>query len=188
MNHECLIWKFMSSNDHLTIICRSRFLKDGDMNHYVNKSSIWHGIKCYYNIFSQKSMWIIENGERIYFWKDNFLGIPLVEALHVPQSAHKLLDSKASELIGRFAWRILNAIAECNPEVVKFISFVIISRHMSLLQKKDLISDAKSFNLSFKNEVTKGVVKTCHFTPRLLYNRWIKYSSHRFNPPTTTFY
>ena len=71
---------------------------------------------------------MIEKGDRIFYWKDNWLGTPLVEALNIPKEAHKYLNSKVVDLIDNFSWRISNIITTCVPELVVDILLVTIPK------------------------------------------------------------
>lgn len=46
----------------------------------------------------------------------------------------------------------------------------------------------KGFNLGYLGEVTKGIIKTFHFTPQFWNNRGVKCSSHQFDPQLLHFY
>jgi hypothetical protein len=78
-------WSFMASSDQWARLCRCRFLRNNSPVSYHIKSSVWASIKRYMATFSENSVWTIGDGTHIFYWTDNWLGIPLLEALdHLP--------------------------------------------------------------------------------------------------------
>lgn len=126
MLHLC--WNFMSINEHWEVMCTFQYLNDGDRIHYYRKSPIWYGIKWYFDIIKQNMIWSTGNENNIYYWKDDLLRVPLMELLYNPRNAHHLLNSKVSDLLDNYVWRIPNIIVEHYPDVAYSISKVIIPR------------------------------------------------------------
>lgn len=69
---------------------------------------------------------MIGKGDRISYWKDNWLGVPLIDAMNIPMEAHKYLTSRVSDVIDSYSWIIPNVIAECVMDLVDVIYSVII--------------------------------------------------------------
>ncbi|XP_019435941.1 PREDICTED: uncharacterized protein LOC109342405 [Lupinus angustifolius] len=57
------------------------------------KSSIWPGIRDNWELYNMKFIWVVGNGLSINFWKDNWLGQPIVDQLNIPQDLHKDLHA-----------------------------------------------------------------------------------------------
>jgi hypothetical protein len=60
-----LCWKLLSSNDQWASMCRARFLKDDSPVRTSIRSSVWHGIRPYYELVLQNTMWTIGKGDSI---------------------------------------------------------------------------------------------------------------------------
>lgn len=83
-----LCWDFLSVNSDWACFLRARFLKNGfPVQHYV-KSSLWPGLKRCMASVSENVAWQLGDGTSINFWRDNWLGDPLVESLAIPASLH----------------------------------------------------------------------------------------------------
>ncbi|MCH80766.1 putative ribonuclease H protein, partial [Trifolium medium] len=123
-----LCWKLCSNNEQWAVMCRARFLRDGAPVRSSPRSSIWSGIKPYFDTVILNSMWIVGSGNQISYWKDNWLGVPLVEAMHIPLRAHKLLTARVSDLIEDFTWVIPTDIADFDSALVEKIMSTVIPR------------------------------------------------------------
>ncbi|MCH83425.1 ribonuclease H protein [Trifolium medium] len=176
MLHLC--WKFLLSNDQWAIMCRARFLKHGFLIRTAICSSIWHGIKPYYEEVIRSSVWIFGTGDKILYWRDNWLGTPLVEILNIPIAVHKLLNTKVVEMINNFSWIIPNDIAALDPQLVTKIKNIIIPRqpYEDLLVWKDskdgLLTSKQAYQHVFP-------APTAPFLPFQLWYDYIS-SSHSF--------
>jgi hypothetical protein len=109
-------------------MCRARFLKDDSPVRTSIRSSVWHGIRPYYELVLQNTMWTIGKGESISYWKDNWLGVPLVEAMNIPPRTFKHLNSQVLEMIENFSWVIPSNIVERDPTLVAKIVSTVIPR------------------------------------------------------------
>jgi hypothetical protein len=90
-------WSLMASSDQWARLCRCRFLRNNSPVSYHIKSSIWAGIKRYMVTVSDNSVWTIGDGTRIFYWTDNWLGVPLLEALDIQTTSP--LATRVSHLI-----------------------------------------------------------------------------------------
>jgi len=78
-----LIWKLLSEDSQWACLLLSQFSSHGrPITHYF-KSSVWSGMKPMVDTVQDNSAWIVGNGERINFWTDNWLGVPLVDTLQI---------------------------------------------------------------------------------------------------------
>ncbi|XP_019435980.1 PREDICTED: uncharacterized protein LOC109342436 [Lupinus angustifolius] len=57
-----------------------------------SKSSIWPGIRENWLQANLNSIWLVGNGLSVNFWRDNWLGEPLVDTLNIPMSIHANLQ------------------------------------------------------------------------------------------------
>ncbi|XP_019425135.1 PREDICTED: uncharacterized protein LOC109334017 [Lupinus angustifolius] len=80
-----LAWELRHSKRDWAVLCRSRFRIHSNTIPSYLKSSIWPGIRMNWHAVNENAVWIIGKGDTINFWKDNWLGTPLVDLLNIPQ-------------------------------------------------------------------------------------------------------
>ncbi|XP_019435871.1 PREDICTED: uncharacterized protein LOC109342316 [Lupinus angustifolius] len=83
---------------------RLRFYRAGELKASYVKSSVWPGIKFFWQMIIGNSIWLLGNGSKIIFWFDNWLGEPLVDTLSIPPQIHSTLAAtinldKSDELV-----------------------------------------------------------------------------------------
>jgi hypothetical protein len=69
----------------------------------------------------QKSRWVVGDGNLIYFWKDNWLGEPLVNSLLLPDQLHSDLDMFVADFITEGQWFVPSYFCRKFPTVVNQI-------------------------------------------------------------------
>ena len=60
---------------------------------------MWGGIKERMETVSSNSIWIVGTGTNINLWTDNWLGISLVDLLHIPPFLHKQLRALVADVV-----------------------------------------------------------------------------------------
>ncbi|XP_019432659.1 PREDICTED: uncharacterized protein LOC109339643 [Lupinus angustifolius] len=94
------------------------------------KSSIWPGIKDHWHLVFNNSIWLVGERLNINFWKDNWLGDPLVELLDIPPHLHSSLHAKVDDFIHNSNWIIPDTLAIRHPMISKKIASTIVSEGM----------------------------------------------------------
>ncbi|XP_019431188.1 PREDICTED: uncharacterized protein LOC109338411 [Lupinus angustifolius] len=128
LNHAALLklaWEMSYSNQEWATFYRQRF-GSYNMTRYI-KSSIWPGIKSKWHQATDNSIWIVGNGSRINFWRDNWLGDALVNYLQILVSIQPLLQAQVVDFIIDSKWFIPNSLGIRFPELIRKISQINIS-------------------------------------------------------------
>ncbi|KAE9603369.1 hypothetical protein Lalb_Chr12g0209791 [Lupinus albus] len=123
-----LAWVMKSSDKAWALFCRARFGSESCLNKRYFKSSIWHGIKANWSKVTQNSMWLVGDGGKINFWKDNWLGVALMDTLNIPASIHSSLVARVADFVINSVWTIHRLIVETFPNVVEDIVQISTSR------------------------------------------------------------
>lgn len=94
-----LSWDMLSSNDHWSVLLKSRFMKfNRPLGHYV-KSSIWPGVRQFINTTVDGYCWQLGDGKQINFWRDCRLDSSIADMLHLQDSMLPKLLSSVSDFI-----------------------------------------------------------------------------------------
>ncbi|KAF1892197.1 hypothetical protein Lal_00036556 [Lupinus albus] len=83
--------------------------------------------------FYTKCLWLVGDGNKVNFWKDNWTGHALVDILRIPVSVQASLVAKVSDFVLNIVWTIPKVIAETFPNVVDSIVQLSISRNQDKL-------------------------------------------------------
>lgn len=77
-----LSWDMLTSNNHWSVLLKSRFMRlNRPLGHYA-KSSIWPGVRQFINTTIDGCCWLLGNGKSVNFWRDCWLDVPLSVMLH----------------------------------------------------------------------------------------------------------
>ncbi|XP_019432511.1 PREDICTED: uncharacterized protein LOC109339510 [Lupinus angustifolius] len=87
-----LTWDLKTTNLEWAIFFRLKFNCKGYTTPKYSKSSIWPGIRDNWVHASLNSIWLVGDGLSVNFWKDNWLGEPLVDTLNIPRNIHDNLQ------------------------------------------------------------------------------------------------
>lgn len=102
-----LSWEVMFSDSACANQLKARFFKAGQPCSTYRKSSIWPGIKRFYNIIKANTSWIIGDGSRVNFWKDKWLFSPIVDLISIPADMQGMLHAKVCDFIKNGSWCLL---------------------------------------------------------------------------------
>lgn len=93
-----------------------RFLSMG-LQHilYYKKSSVWLGMKALWPTFLSNIRWLVGNGNSIRFWKDNWLGEPIVDTCNIDLDCLGFLDDKVSDFIHNGSWNLPHSFLQMHP-------------------------------------------------------------------------
>ncbi|XP_019432658.1 PREDICTED: uncharacterized protein LOC109339642 [Lupinus angustifolius] len=91
------------------------------------KSSIWPGIKDHWHLVFNNSIWLVGERLNINFWKDNWLGDPLVELLDILPHLHSSFHAKVADFIHNSKWIIPDTLATRHPMINRKIASNIVS-------------------------------------------------------------
>ncbi|KAK3219264.1 hypothetical protein Dsin_013234 [Dipteronia sinensis] len=95
-----LTWKCMTSQSFAFSFLREPYLMQLRKSHrgYVT-SSIWPSFRCHYSDLLKEGIWLIGENSQRYFWRDNWLGVPILELLGIPDYLASLLRARVSDFI-----------------------------------------------------------------------------------------
>ncbi|KAK3189490.1 hypothetical protein Dsin_029051 [Dipteronia sinensis] len=100
-----LTWKFMTSQSFAFSILRERYLTQLQKSHdgYVT-SSIWPSFRSHYSDLLKEGIWLIGENSQRDFWHDNWLGVPILELLGIPDYLASLLRAKVYDFTHDGMW------------------------------------------------------------------------------------
>ncbi|XP_019422999.1 PREDICTED: uncharacterized protein LOC109332473 [Lupinus angustifolius] len=141
-----LAWNMLNSNQQWAAFFRERFGTYWSINRYF-KSSIWPGIKSNLSIAMNQSVRLIGNGKDTSFWRDNWIGSPIVDLLNIPDHIHPKLISSVADFSANNAWTIPQELFDKFPEVASSIC----STKLSNYKDRIFLTDSTNGNLSLKD-------------------------------------
>ncbi|XP_019437071.1 PREDICTED: uncharacterized protein LOC109343269 [Lupinus angustifolius] len=100
---------------------KKRFCKSSKSRSTYMKSSVWPGVKRYWHLIMENSIWLLGNGNNINYWLDNWLGYPLTDLLGIPNPISSVLLAKVANFIHDSSWIIPSWMARLHPEVCQQI-------------------------------------------------------------------
>lgn len=117
-----LAWDMRTTNHEWAEFYRNRFGCNSIPSSRYFKSSIWPGIRDNWELYNMNSIWVVGNGLSINFWKDNWLGQPIVDQLNIPQDLHKDLHATVTDFTNGSKWTIPTLLANFCPEITDQIA------------------------------------------------------------------
>ncbi|XP_019433032.1 PREDICTED: uncharacterized protein LOC109339940, partial [Lupinus angustifolius] len=112
-----LPWEMRSLKQEWASFCRKRFGCSNSPTTRYYRSSIWSGIKDNWNLVGSNSIWLVGDGNQVSFWRDNWMGTPLVDTLHIPLHLHNCLTSSVADFILDDRWRLHAALVRFAPDL-----------------------------------------------------------------------
>ena len=86
---------------------------------------MWGGIKEHLDTISSNSIWIARTGVNINLWTDNWLGIRLVDLLHISPTLHAKLRASMADVIMDGAYYLPAAVMAV-PEVASRVAHMVL--------------------------------------------------------------
>jgi len=86
---------------------------------------VWRGIKEHLATISSNSIWIVGTGVNINLWTDNWLGIRLVDLLHISPTLHTKLRASVADVIMDDTY-YLPAASLAVPEVASHVAHMVL--------------------------------------------------------------
>ncbi|KAL6187555.1 hypothetical protein ACLB2K_038953 [Fragaria x ananassa] len=111
---------FTSVSDGCTLL-RTRFWRNGKLRRSYATSSIWPGVKHLWPHILENGKWLIGNGRRVLFWKDNFIGRPLYELFGLHDREANQLNILVADYISNGAWNFPTILQLHFPGVCDFV-------------------------------------------------------------------
>ncbi|XP_019432710.1 PREDICTED: uncharacterized protein LOC109339681, partial [Lupinus angustifolius] len=171
-----LTWEMISSDKECTIFYRERFGASSNPSQRYYKSSIWPNIKNSWHLAIIHSRWLVGDGHKISFWKDNWHRCPLVDSMNIPDELHNSLIAFVVDFISGSKWIIPNFIVDLFPEIATQISKTRIPR----IKERLVWTDSNDGLLSLKD------VYSCVHTPNFTLP-WCKTIWSSSIPPSKSF-
>ncbi|XP_019447391.1 PREDICTED: uncharacterized protein LOC109350622 [Lupinus angustifolius] len=117
-----LAWEMRSSKQDWVFFSRKKYGCHSPHSPRYFNSSIWLGIKENWALSNSNSVWLIGDGNQVNFWKDSWIGDPLVYTLNISQHVHESLTSNVADFISGARWRIPAVLARKAPEIARKIA------------------------------------------------------------------
>ncbi|XP_019425141.1 PREDICTED: uncharacterized protein LOC109334024 [Lupinus angustifolius] len=134
-----LAWEMRTSSQEWALLFRDRFGYQHSPATRHFRSSIWSRIKENWHACNSNSIWLIGAGHQINFWKDNWLGEPLVELMNIPQELHSSLLSSVACFRQGNSWTIPSFMNRFFPNIIEKIAKTTIAGNLDrLVWKKTL--------------------------------------------------
>ncbi|KAK2638786.1 hypothetical protein Ddye_026581 [Dipteronia dyeriana] len=181
-----LTLKFLTSKCFSFLFMRERYLTQLRKSHggYVT-SSIWPSFHSHYSDLLKEGIWLIGENSHRDFWHDNWLGVPILELLGIPDYLATLLKARVSDFIYEGKWVLDDSFRVHFPNLCSRIDSVAISLITDSLVWAHSQDGQVSCNLAYScmirdsSQVTWWRDVWCHFislsrsalTWRLLLNR-----------------
>jgi ribonuclease HI len=121
-------WKFMTSDGFAFSFLRERYLRHLQKPHggYVT-SSIWSSLRTNYSSLLKEGIWLIGESSQRDFWRDNWLGVPILELLGIPDYLAYPLRAKVSDFIHEGRWVLDDCFRARFPDLCFRIDRIAIS-------------------------------------------------------------
>ncbi|CAL0334765.1 unnamed protein product [Lupinus luteus] len=124
-----LSWLMLSSDQEWASFYRLRFGNNYNLSTRYFKSSIWHIIKQNWSLLHFNSIILVGDGKSTNFWKDNWLGVPLIDYLQIPKHLHCLLHAKVADFLQGPNWLIPSNLMAAVPDLAGKLSKVITTNN-----------------------------------------------------------
>ncbi|KAL6135028.1 hypothetical protein ACLB2K_067256 [Fragaria x ananassa] len=111
---------FTSVSDGCTLL-RTRFWRNGKLRRSYATSSIWPEVKHLGAHILENGKWLIGNGMRVLFWKDNFIGRPLYELFGLHDREANKLNILVADYISNGAWNFPTILQLHFPGLCDFV-------------------------------------------------------------------
>lgn len=146
-----LAWNFMTSNNVVFNICRTRYLaSDLCFLNRIASSSIWSPLRGIINRLSDNVRCIVGTGSSIDFWQDDWHGYRLVDKLNLPEGMRHLLLDRVSDFLQEGVWQFSSKFLVRFPDLVWDIIQVPILQNAR---------DERFWTRSVKGQVTAAVAR-----------------------------
>ena len=75
-------WRMLIEDSMILSYLRARYLtKDHKPKTWHVSSSVWTGLCAHYAPLMLESKWLVARHSKVHFWKDNWLGSPLIDSI-----------------------------------------------------------------------------------------------------------
>lgn len=101
-----LAWDFCTSNLECCSLIKARTFKNNSIINYHISSSIWTGIKHYYSMVLDNSVWNLGFGDSISFWSDKWISGTIGDIIGLAPNVAKNLKARLCDFIIDGSWSI----------------------------------------------------------------------------------
>ncbi|KAL6144809.1 hypothetical protein ACLB2K_055499 [Fragaria x ananassa] len=112
-------WEIYSSTSNGCNFLRNRFWRNGVLRRSYATSSIWPGIKRFWQQVIDNGCWLLGSNSQVAFWKDNFIGRPLNAYFGANVN---ILENKVSDFIHDGNWNLPPLLQLHFPDICEIIS------------------------------------------------------------------
>ncbi|PRQ35239.1 putative ribonuclease H-like domain, reverse transcriptase zinc-binding domain-containing protein [Rosa chinensis] len=142
-------WEIYSSSAVSCLFIRNIFWRGGLMRRSYVPSSIWPGVKKFWSVVMENAQWLIGQGTNISFWRDNFMGKPIIDFFG-PHTIVDNLQGYVADYISNGSWVIPDLLHFHYPALCELIEKVPLAMDPSV-EDKVIWSSATSGELTAKN-------------------------------------
>ncbi|KAI9166139.1 hypothetical protein LWI28_026893 [Acer negundo] len=90
-------------------------------------SSIWSSLQTNYSSLLKEGIWLIDENSQRDFWRDNWLRVPILELLGIPDYLANLLRARVSDFIHKGRWVLNDCFLTRFPDLCFRIDRIVIS-------------------------------------------------------------
>ncbi|KAK3212808.1 hypothetical protein Dsin_017514 [Dipteronia sinensis] len=123
-----LTWKFITANNFAFTFLRKRYFRQLQKPHggYIT-SSIWNSFRTNHVELIKDGIWLIGENSQRDFWLDNWLGMPILNLLGIPDFLATHLQAKVSDFIRDGKWILDDHFRARFPDLCFRIGRITIS-------------------------------------------------------------
>ncbi|KAF1895667.1 hypothetical protein Lal_00041948 [Lupinus albus] len=145
------------------------------MNHAATLKLAWNMFSSEHD-WAKFCRWLVGVGDKVNFWKENWLGAALVDQMRISASLHSSLVARVSDFVWNSSWSIPKVFAEAFPHVVEEMVQVNFGR----MQDKLIWQGTTDGTLSLK-------AAFLFLRPAIEEKAWCKTIWSDFIPPSKSF-
>ncbi|KAK9931811.1 hypothetical protein M0R45_019074 [Rubus argutus] len=124
-------WEIFSSNSEGCTFIRTRF---SNRRSYA-PSSIWPGVRKFWSVVQNNGLWLIGSGEKVMFWRDNFIGKPIINLFSNNATFMGNLTETVATFIEDGSWNFPPLLQLHYPALCHLIAQVPISSYPTVEDK-----------------------------------------------------
>ncbi|KAI9198086.1 hypothetical protein LWI28_009807 [Acer negundo] len=165
---------FITSDGFAFSFLRERYLKHLQKPHgWYDTSSIWSSLRKNYSSLLKEGIWMISENSQRDFWRDNWLGVPILELLGIPDYLANPLRARVSDFIHEGRWVLDDSFRARFSDLCFQIDRIVISPVMDSL----VWANSRDGRVSCKTAYSQFL----HDIPQVV---WCRDVWSRFIPPS----
>ena len=145
-----LAWSLMTSDSFVYRFLRDRFFSNGFEQRRFWKSSVWCGLRSHIKPLVAESIWAVGRHSKVRFWKNNWLGTPLVDMISYNDNMEPRMETVVGDVSSGYEWSLPNSFISNFPQIVDEIKDTVIGDADKLIWRHS-VSGEVSYEESYKS-------------------------------------